>query len=65
MTVQIGKFQHPFAVIAANVEIELEDDAVLRERACDAFFRRARRLCRRRESIVDMSGAQWRCFLQP
>jgi hypothetical protein len=31
MTIQIGKFQHPFAIIAANVEIELEDDAVLRE----------------------------------
>src|SRR5664280_2679044 len=34
MTVQIRVFQHSFAIIAANVEMSLEDDAILRQRAC-------------------------------
>jgi len=33
MAIQIGIFQHPLAVIAANVEVPFDDDAVLRERA--------------------------------
>ena len=33
MAVEIGIFQHPFAVIATNIEVPFEDDAVLRQRA--------------------------------
>ena len=33
MAVEVGEFEHALAVVAVNVEVEFEDDAILRQRA--------------------------------